>query len=108
MHVLDECQPSESSALVRERVGAARVYQKERGAINAQLPANILIEVTACDEATAALLKSASDRFALSARVQHKVLRVARTIADLAGEPSVGEGHMAEAIGLRGNGGGSK
>ncbi|MFK8017857.1 MAG: YifB family Mg chelatase-like AAA ATPase [Gammaproteobacteria bacterium] len=104
VHVLDECQPSESSAIVRERVAAAREDQRERGAINAQLPVSVLTEVTGCDANTGTLLKSASDRFALSARVQHKVLRVARTIADLAGESRVGTAHMAEAIGLRGDG----
>ena len=108
VHVLDECQPSESSATVRARVAAARARQTDRGATNARLPASVLIDVVACDTATATLLKNASDRFALSARVQHKVLRVARTIADLAGELRVGVAHMAEAIGLRGNGDGSK
>ena len=101
VHVLDDCQPSESSATVRERVAAARARQTDRGFVNARLPSRDLIEVADCDQNASALLKNASERFSFSARVQHKVLRVARTVADLSGKSRVGEGQMAEAIGLR-------
>lgn len=92
----------ESSAAVRKRVLAARAFQAERGHLNAEVPATELITELWCDSAAAALLKQASDRFAFSARVQHKVLRVGRTIADLAASHGVDRVHMAEAISLTG------
>ena len=98
----------EASAAVRGRVEAARAIQRERAlrgdvgaATNGVLSARDL-ERTArlCDEG-ASLLGAAVRRLALSARAYGKVLRVARTIADLAGSTSVRPEHVGEAIGLR-------
>ncbi|WP_298402484.1 YifB family Mg chelatase-like AAA ATPase [uncultured Chloroflexus sp.] len=99
--------PAESSAVVRERVAAARQRQIERlrghprchG--NADLgPAEIRAFCTP-DNAGQALLKAAVQRLNLSARSYHRVLRLARTIADLAGAEQVAAVHVAEAIQYR-------
>ena len=93
----------ESSAQVRARVVAARERQLSRqGKPNAHLDANALQAVVAMTPAARALLERAADRLALSARAVHRVLRVARTIADLADHAAVDVAEMAEAIGFRG------
>jgi len=93
---------SESSAVVRGRVAAARSRARERQEkLNARLqPAEIF---THCrlDAAGEALLAHAMARLCLSARSYHRVLKVARTIADLADSASIGVPHVAEAIGYR-------
>ena len=98
----------EKSAAVRERVEAARQIQRDRAArrevvatTNAALGPRDLERVAVLCTAGARLLSSAIERFALSARAYGKVLRVARTIADLEGVASVRPVHVAEAIGLR-------
>jgi magnesium chelatase family protein len=103
VHVLDADVEVEGSDAVRKRVSAARRRQQTRGTINARLPAAVVADVSGCDDAAATLLRRASERFALSARVQHKLLRVARTIADLAGADRVATAHVAEAVALRGD-----
>ncbi|MDE7371037.1 MAG: magnesium chelatase, partial [Desulfovibrio sp.] len=55
----------------------------------------------ALDAAGHALMEAAMDRLGLSARACTRILRVARTIADLEGAPAIGEAHLAEAVGLR-------
>jgi magnesium chelatase family protein len=93
------------SRAVRERVAAARRRQAQRGVIaNARLPdANLDAQVDAAPEARA-LLGRAVDGFGLSARAARRVLRVARTIADLAGEPRTNANAVAEALGFRSDG----
>ncbi|MCA9557522.1 MAG: ATP-binding protein, partial [Myxococcales bacterium] len=96
----------EDSAAVRDRVQRARRRQTERlGAIglacNAQLRPAHLAAFCALDEAAGSLLGAAIDRLGLSARAHDRVLKVARTIADLEGAPSIGATHMAEAIQYR-------
>jgi magnesium chelatase family protein len=95
----------ESSAVVRERVARARAVQKARAVrlslksyLNAALPASILQEVAGLDEQSRKLIEAAVNRLGLSARAFTKVLRVARTVADLEGEPAVRAPHVAEAI----------
>jgi magnesium chelatase family protein len=92
----------EPSAVVRERVAAARALQWARaGKPNARLSdgeARPHCRLAARDQA---LLEQAVDRLQLSARAMHRVLRVARTIADLEGSASIGSPHLAEALGYR-------
>src|SRR5690606_27345979 len=94
--------PGEPSAAVRERVVAARAVQYARqGCANAQLPARGLEQRTALETDAHGLVGDAIDRLGLAARAYHCVLRVARRIADLAGDERVRVAHMAEAIGYR-------
>jgi magnesium chelatase family protein len=93
---------------VRERVERARAVQSERqvrrdvaAKTNAALTARDLERVARPCAAGARLLAAAVERLALSARAYAKVLRVARTIADLQGSDTVQPLHVAEAIGLR-------
>jgi magnesium chelatase family protein len=96
---------SESSAEIRARVTAARARQLARqGAPNAQMSGNGLAAHCALDGAGAELLRAAYDRFALSARAYSRILKVARTIADLAGRPRIEAAHLAEAIRYRSSG----
>ena len=91
----------ESSAVVRERVRAARERQRARGFLNARLPSGALHEHCALDAAGRRLIVDAVDRGGMSARGVHRALRVARTMADLAGETEVGVMRLAEALQYR-------
>lgn len=92
----------ESSATVRERVVQARTLQIERqGLPNAALAPGQVDKYCAPDAAGAALLAQAMKQLNLSARAYHRVLRVARTLADLSAVASPGAAHMAEAIQYR-------
>jgi magnesium chelatase family protein len=104
---LDAPSGAEASVAVRARVLRARARQAAQleplcVATNAEIPASALHEVVAATPDARALLGRAVERFGLSARAAHRVLRVARTIADLVGDARVGPGAMAEAVGLRG------
>jgi magnesium chelatase family protein len=93
---------AESSAPVRARVVSAVARQVRRsGCLNGRLAANGLRTHCSFDNAGEALLETASSRFALSARAQDGVRRVARTLADLAGTEVIGTSQVAEAISLR-------
>jgi magnesium chelatase family protein len=92
----------ESSLRVRERVGAAAARQRERqGKPNAQLQPKEIERLCRLDRSAEALLKSALARLALSARAYHRILKVARTIADLAAIDEIGTAQVAEAISYR-------
>jgi magnesium chelatase family protein len=92
----------ESSASVRSRVEAALARQRERqGRANARLTAKEVDTLCQPDEAGSRLLRQASVRLDLSARAWHRILKVARTVADLAGSASVRAPHVAEAIQYR-------
>jgi magnesium chelatase family protein len=95
----------ESTAEVRERVTRARALQRERAMrlglstrLNSGLSSAELERVAELGRDTRRLLELAVDKLGLSARAFVKVLRVARTIADLEGDPSVRQPHVAEAI----------
>jgi magnesium chelatase family protein len=92
----------ESSRIVARRVRAARKTALARsGTCNANLEGEQRDAVCRCSEDGLQLLEDATDRFGLSVRAYHRVLRVSRTIADLAGEESIAPAHIAEALSLR-------
>jgi magnesium chelatase family protein len=92
----------ESSAAVRQRVAVARETQHARqGKSNSRLATKEIDRLCAPDETGAALLKQAIARLNLSARAYHRVLKVARTLADLSGTERVSSAHIAEAIHYR-------
>jgi len=94
--------PAESSADVAARVAAARAIQRERGIrCNAEVDGEALSQVATPDADGRALLSTAVERLKLSARGYHRVLRVARTLADLDGCDAVRRLHVAEALSWR-------
>lgn len=104
---LDLPETGESSADVANRVHKARKIQTARFAghgtarVNADAEGHLLDEVATPDAEGRALLLKIAERFGLSARGYHRVLRVARTIADLEGEADVHRPHVAEAVSYR-------
>ncbi len=93
---------SETSQAVRARVMAARQRQSTRqGTTNAQLNNRDVQRHCALSEADHKLLDQAITRFKLSARAYHRILKVARTIADLEGSDRIGTKHLSEAISYR-------
>lgn len=104
---LADMQDGESSADIKHRVTAARTIQKERFKrrknfyCNSQMRPRDIKKFCAIDAASQKLLENAMDRFGLSARAYHRILKIARTIADLAASETVTSGHVAEAIQYR-------
>jgi len=104
---LDLPASGEGSARVAERVAAARAVQQARFAhrpdmrLNADAEGETLEEIATPDAEGRALLTRVADRFGLTARGYHRVLRVARTIADLDGSDTVRLPHVAEAVSFR-------
>ncbi|HYI96566.1 MAG TPA: YifB family Mg chelatase-like AAA ATPase, partial [Bryobacteraceae bacterium] len=90
-----------SSAEMRERVHAARELQRRRGFYNAHIPNRMLRELTALDEAGERTLEMAVRRMSLSARAHDRILKVARTIADIGRSDVVSAKHVAEAVQYR-------
>ncbi len=100
--VLASDEAAESSAAVAARVAAARQCQLARqGRANAQLDGPVVVSRVNAERAALRFLAGAMRQLALSARAYHRVLRVARTIADLAGSDAVTTVHVSEAITLR-------
>ncbi len=98
--------PAESSAAIRERVNAARTVQQNRlrnspASCNAQLSPSQMREFCRLDEGCSQLMKQAFDALGLTARSYDRILRVARTIADLDGKENIEAKHIAEAIQYR-------
>ena len=104
---LAQKKPSEKSADVRERVVQARLIQVQRFAdvpgihCNAQMTAKMIQKYCDLDEQCGLLLKNAMERLGLSARARDRILKVSRTIADLAGSENIQPEHLAEAIQYR-------
>ncbi len=92
----------ESSAVIRERVNAARARQRARGIeSNANMPLRGLEEYCKLDDKCGKLMESAYLKLGLTARSYDRILRVARTIADLAGSEGILPEHLSEAIQYR-------
>lgn len=104
---ISDTQPGESSASIRERVIRARKIQELRYAdesnihCNAQMSSRLLNRYARPDAQGLALLKNAMERLNLSARAYDRILKVARTIADLEGSEEIRSYHLAEAISYR-------
>ena len=104
---LDRAEGGESSARIAERVAAARAVQARRFdavpdvRVNAEAEGALLEDIAAPDAEGRALLTQAAGHYGLTARGYHRVLRVARTIADLAGSEAVRRPHLAEALAYR-------
>lgn len=97
----------ETSAQIRERVTKARAIQQERFAdhqgvhCNAQMTSRLIRKYCALDAECTQMIKDAMEKIGLSARAYDRILKVSRTIADLAGEPNIKPEHLAEAINYR-------
>ena len=103
---LSNYEKGETSAEIKKRVNEARNIQRERYKrhkiySNAQLSAGMLSEFCRLDESANNILKMAFDRMGLSARAHSRILKVARTIADLSGDKDISSVHIAEAIQYR-------
>lgn len=104
---MSDVRPGEPSAVIRERVMRARQIQQQRYAqvpgvyCNAQMTSRLLSLYARPDDRGLALLKGAMTRLNLSARAYDRILKVARTIADLEGSETIQAAHLAEAIGYR-------
>jgi magnesium chelatase family protein len=104
---LSDRRPGEASVAVRERVTAARERQRKRFAgwpglhANAHMRPKELREFCRVGEAGEALLRTAMTRLGLSARAHHRVLKIARTLADLEGADDIATRHVAEAVQYR-------
>jgi magnesium chelatase family protein len=103
---LSSQRTGEPSAAVRKRVEKARAIQRERFAdtplqTNSDMGPAEIRQFCQLDEAGASLIKAAMRQLQLSARAYHRILKLARTIADLAGVENIQTGHVAEAIQYR-------
>ena len=104
---ISDAREGEPSAAIRERVIAARKVQEERFKeeegiyCNAQMTPKMIARYVILDEQSLAMLKTAMTKFNLSARAYDRILKVARTIADLDASENIQSHHIAEAIGYR-------
>ncbi|MGH9674085.1 MAG: YifB family Mg chelatase-like AAA ATPase, partial [Bryobacteraceae bacterium] len=90
-----------TSAEIRARVEAARAIQRGRGFYNAHIPHRLLRKLCTLDEAGERTLELACRKIGFSARAHDRILKVARTIADLSAAPGVAAKHVAEAVQYR-------
>lgn len=104
---LASSREAEKSSLIRERVMKARVVQDKRFEandalhFNAQMSPNMVRQICVIDETGQVLIKRAMEKLGLSARAYDRILKVARTIADLAASENIEPEHLAEAIHYR-------
>jgi len=101
--LLGKPAPAESSAAVYQRVKKARQRQIDRqNKLNSELKPAELERFCALQPQTQSMLERAMDKLALSARGAHRVIRVARTLADLSGDEQLDTAHLGEALAYRG------
>ena len=98
---LRQTAPAEPSSAIRQRVENARVRQMARGFANARMPSKMIREHCRLDDAGERTLEMAVQRMGLSARAHDRILKVARTIADLEGEAEISVRQLAEAVQYR-------
>jgi len=103
---LEDASEGEDSETIRKRVDAARDMQIGRFAqtsttVNADMSAQQIKKLAPLDEASEALLRNAAEKLNFSARAYHRIIKLARTIADLAGKENIQKTHIAEAIQYR-------
>ena len=99
-------QPEEPSSAIRARVQAARERQQQRyknedAACNAELTARQVTEYCKLNDECQVLIERACEKYQLSMRAVSRIMKVSRTIADLAGEEAIGRKHVLEALGYR-------
>jgi magnesium chelatase family protein len=92
---------TETSADMRVRVDKAREIQRARGATNSRMPSRLIRQQCALDATGERTLEMAMKRMSLSARAHDRILKVARTVADLDESTSIAAKHIAEAIQYR-------
>jgi magnesium chelatase family protein len=92
---------AEPSADIRTRVERARAVQRARGFYNARIPARLLRKLCPLDDAGERTLEMAVRRMGLSARAHDRILKLARTIADMGGAENISAKHLAEAVQYR-------
>jgi magnesium chelatase family protein len=92
---------SEGSAEIRARVERTRDKQRARGFYNAQMPPQLVRKLCSLDESGERTLEMAMRRLGLSARAHDRILKLARTIADLGGAENLAAKHVAEAVQYR-------
>jgi magnesium chelatase family protein len=100
--LLDDTIKSETSKEILSRVIIARNMQKARGVLNSELNVKQIEEFCVIDKSSKTLLENAEKKLNLSPRSYHKILKVARTISDLAQSTEIQSNHIAEAIVYRG------
>jgi magnesium chelatase family protein len=106
-NALSSSQVAEKSSTIRKRVMAARIWQEKRFMndvnlhFNAQMSPNKVRQICEIDKDGQALIKQAMEKLGLSARAYDRILKVARTISDLAGSNEIEPAHLAEAIHYR-------
>jgi len=104
---LSSLNPSEKSVIIRKRVIKARLTQEIRFAAhtglhyNAQMSSNMVRKLCTVNQESLLLIKKAMEKLGLSARAYDRILKVSRTIADLAGSKNIEMEHLAEAIHYR-------
>ena len=102
----DDQSPRESSAEIRKRVGLAREIQKKRFVgqnimTNSEMSVRDIKKYCALDDESKSILQQAAARLDLSSRSYHRVIKLARTIADLANERNIKKEHLLEALQYR-------
>lgn len=95
-------QSGETSEVIKQRVSQARLYQQKRqGCLNGDLSSRQLTTFCVLQDENRQLMSQAIDRLGLSARAYHRILKVARSVADLALSPDIEAAHLLEALNLR-------